>query len=116
VVNQALPKERRITRQAEIDLCYRQGRRWSSKLLRVHVRDNGLAHPRLAVSVPGRLCNAVLRNRWKRLLREAFRLNQTAIGAGLDLVVIPNRPPEGLKRQDVERVLLDLVRRHRGAP
>ncbi len=103
-----------MTRQSEIDACYRQGRRWTSRLLRIHVKENGLDVPRLAISVPGRLCNAVLRNRWKRLIREAFRLNRPAIGGGLDIVAVPNRSPDDLKRQEVETVLLELVRRHRG--
>lgn len=108
------PKSLRMTRQSEIDACYRRGRRWTSRLLRIHVLENGRDVPRLALSVPGRLCNAVLRNRWKRMIREAFRLNREAIGGGLDIVVVPNRPPGELKRQEVEQVLLDLIRRHRG--
>ena len=35
---------------------------------------------------------AVVRNRWKRLLREAFRLRRDRLPAGVDLVVIPRRP------------------------
>src|SRR5439155_8207184 len=105
VTDQGYPKRLRMTRQTEIDACYRQGRRWTSKLLRIHVKENGLEVARLAISVPGRLCNAVLRNRWKRLIREAFRLNQPAIGGGLDIIAIPIRPPEETKRQDVASVL-----------
>lgn len=85
-------------------------------MLRIHVRDNGTEESRLAVSVPGRLCDAVRRNRWKRLIRESFRLNRPEIGPGLDIVVVPQRPPGDLKRQDVEPVFLDLVRRHRRSP
>jgi len=108
-------REKRITRQGEIDACYRQGRRWNGRLMRIHVRPNGLPQARLAISISGKVCNSVLRNRWKRLLREAFRLNGEAIGPGLDIVVVPTRPPESLKLADVEAMLLDLVKRHRGA-
>ena len=78
------------------------------------MRPNGLPHARLAISISGKVCNSVLRNRWKRLLREAFRLNGEAIGPGIDIVVVPTRPPESLKLVDVEGMLLDLVKRHRG--
>lgn len=115
-MDRGLPKAHRLTRQTDIDACYRQGRRIAGRLLRVHVRASDLPHPRLGISVPGRLCGAVDRNRWKRLIREAFRLNKAAFGPGLDLVVVPGRPPEGLKRPDVEAALLELARRiRRGA-
>ena len=114
-MDQSHPRSHRLTRQGDIDACYKQGRRWNARLMRVHIRANSLPHARLAISIPGRVCNSVLRNRWKRLLREAFRLNQPAIGAGIDIVVVATRPPDGLKLVDVEGMLLDLVKRHRGS-
>lgn len=113
-MDQGFPKEARLRRQREIDDVYRRGRRWNSRCFRIHVRANGLGLSRLAVSVPGRLCGAVQRNRWKRLLRESFRLNKAAIGPGLDIIAVPTRPPGDLKRPEVERLLVDLVGRHRG--
>jgi ribonuclease P protein component len=113
-VDATFPKEERLTRQADIDAVYRGGRRWTAKFFRLHVKPNGLALSRLAVSVPGRLCDAVRRNRWKRLLRESFRLNKPAIGPGLDIVAVPTKPPGDLKRPAVEFVFVNLVKRHRG--
>ena len=50
---------------------------------------NGLPHPRLGLSVPRRVGGAVVRNRWKRLLREAFRATRPQLPPGIDLIVIP---------------------------
>ena len=105
-----LPKTTRIARKAEIDLVYRKGRRVSDRLMRVHVRPNDLGFARLAISVPRRLCNAVKRNRWKRMIRESFRLNREKLSA-IDLLAIPNRKPDGLKRPEVEKALMGLLRR-----
>jgi ribonuclease P protein component len=55
--------------------------------LRVSAVANALAVSRLGLSVPRRVGTNVKRNRIKRLIREAFRLNQRAIPSGLDLVV-----------------------------
>jgi len=104
----------RLTRQRDIDRVYKGGRRWHAKFFRVHVRSNTLPFSRFAVTVPRRLCNAVLRNRWKRLLRESFRRNKSSIGPGLDIVAVPTQVPGSLKRPQVEFVLVELVKKHRG--
>ena len=55
----------------------------------VYGQTNGLPHPRLGMSASRKLGNAVLRNRWRRLLREAFRLSRRQLPPGVDLIVIP---------------------------
>lgn len=55
----------------------------------VYVLENALPLPRLGLSVSRKVGNAVARNRWKRLLREAFRLNVARLPVGYDLVIVP---------------------------
>ena len=52
-------------------------------------------HARLGLTVPRRVGGAVVRNRWKRMLREAFRLSQHELPA-VEFVCIPRStsPPE----------------------
>ena len=113
-MDQRLTGDERLTRQKEIDDCYRKGRRISGSLLRVHVRPNERAFSRLAISIPGRVVRkSVQRSRWKRLIREAFRLNKESIVAGMDIVAVPTRVPGDLTRQDVEAALIALIGRRR---
>jgi ribonuclease P protein component len=42
---------------------------------------------RIGLSVPGRVGTNVKRNRIKRLIREAFRLNRAALPTGFDFVI-----------------------------
>lgn len=50
---------------------------------------NGLDYPRLGLSVSRKVGGAVVRGRWKRVLREAFRLRREELPVGIDLVIAP---------------------------
>jgi ribonuclease P protein component len=82
-------KRYRLRTSAEFKRVYDRRCSASDALLLVYVRENGLPHPRLGLSVSRKVGGAVVRNRWKRLLREAFRLSRTQLPSGLDVVAIP---------------------------
>ena len=88
-----LPARLRIRRTSDFARAYREGSRARGRVLVVVARPNGLDHPRLGLSV-GRVIwrSAVRRNRLKRVFREAFRLEQRALPAGFDFVLIPAAP------------------------
>ena len=84
----------RLRRNADFQRVYRRRCTASDKLLLVFGCPNSLCHNRIGLSVSRKLGKAVARNRWKRLIREAFRLSLQRLPVGIDLVVIPQRRVE----------------------
>ena len=65
----------------------------SDPVMIVYAVENGLGHTRIGISIGKKKVKlAVGRNRIKRLIREAFRLNKHMIPPGVDLVVVPRGP------------------------
>lgn len=105
------PGRLRLQHAREFDAVRRARVQKRSGPLAVSGRPNGLPHCRLGLSISGRVGNAVVRNRIKRLLREAFRLEQHAMpggGVGYDLVIAVN-PHESPDLAEYRRLLLDLA-------
>lgn len=96
------PSATRLRRPQDFQKTYDRKQRWSDRFVLVFAAPNGLPVARLGLSVSKKHGGAVVRNRIKRLLREAFRLSRAAIPVGLDLVVVP--------RQDGGATLADLRR------
>lgn len=66
---------------------------------------------KLGVVSSRKLGGAVVRNRARRLLREAFRLNQNRLNVPVDMVLVARASIVGKSRQDVERDYLTVLRR-----
>jgi ribonuclease P protein component len=85
----------RLSRSAEFERVYRQGRSIANRHLVLYTFPNpSSTRPRLGLSVSRKVGGAVQRNRVKRLLREAFAHAEGELAPGQDVVVVA-RPPAG---------------------
>jgi len=91
VADERFPRKYRIRARADFDRLYKNGTVAADDVLVVRGCLNGLPHTRLGLSVSRKVGAAVVRNRWKRLIREAFRKSRVGLPAGYDFVVRPRR-------------------------
>src|SRR5690349_20723125 len=78
-----------LRRGADFQRVYDRRASASDGRLLVFVAANELGYPRVGLSVSRKHGSAVVRNRWKRLFREAFRLSRPDLPPSIDLVLIP---------------------------
>jgi ribonuclease P protein component len=82
-------RSRRLLKKAEFDRVFARRRSQGDGILVLYACENDLCHSRIGLVVSRKAGNAVVRARWKRCLREAFRLAQHELPQGLDLVALP---------------------------
>jgi ribonuclease P protein component len=90
-------RRQRLSRSAEFDRVYREGRSHANRYLVVYSfprEGDDDAEARLGVSVGRKVGGAVERNRVKRLLRDAFWAVADELPDGHDFVVVA-RPESG---------------------
>jgi ribonuclease P protein component len=109
------PKRRRLSRSAEFERVYRQGRSKGNRFLVLYAfpREEDSDGPRLGLSVGRRVGGAVDRTRVKRVLREAFWEEARRLPAGSDYVVVARPESLGLVEREgmpgVRGALAELV-------
>lgn len=113
------PRRRRLSRSAEFERVYRQGRSKANRFLVLYafpVDREGPSQregPRLGLSVPRRVGGAVDRSRVKRVLREAFWAEAARLPERSDFVIVARPEARGLADREgmagVRRALAELV-------
>jgi ribonuclease P protein component len=87
----------RLTRSAEFDRVYRQGRSVANRYLVLYTFPReGEQAARVGLSVGRKVGGAVERNQVKRLLREACEAHSEALPPGHDVVLVARAPAQEL--------------------
>jgi ribonuclease P protein component len=104
----------RLSRSADFERVYRQGRSIANRYLVLYAFSNRAGpQTRLGLSVSRKVGGAVQRNQIKRLLREAFARARPELAEGHDVVVVARPPARELAEREglggVERSLDELL-------
>lgn len=78
----------KLKKNEDFKKVYSRGKSIVTPYLVLYFIRNGTGQNRLGISVSKKVGNSVVRNRTKRLIREAFRLSSLTLKSGLDMVII----------------------------
>lgn len=107
-----MQRENRLADRRHFQDVYRYGKSVANAHFIVYFLRRPEAETfRAGVSAGKKLGKAVVRNRMRRLVKEALRLNAHRIARGYDLVVVVRKAAIGLSFAETERSLLHALRR-----
>ena len=98
-----------LKKQKDFKLVYQKGKVFGIRNLVMHYLKNGKDTNRLGIIVSKKVSNrAVVRNRIRRQLKEAYRLNENQFALGYDLVLIAKASCKDEKYPVIEKSLKHL--------
>ena len=109
--SERLSLRHRLTRPAQFQETYAQGRRWVGPHMVLWLREGPDAGLRLGVVASKKVGNAVHRNRAKRRLREAYRRQRDQFSGPYDVVLVARRGLPRAPWDEVARELFILAKR-----
>jgi ribonuclease P protein component len=105
----AFSKSERVLNRKDFVNLNRFGQKFRTAHFTVFVSRNGLGHSRLGITASRKVGGAVVRNRFKRLVREVFRLHKGFFPKGCDIVISARKSAGDLDFRKVREELLELV-------
>ncbi|BBM87778.1 ribonuclease P protein component [Candidatus Uabimicrobium amorphum] len=108
MVDKSFPQQSRLRAKSEFSAVFAAKKSHAARFLRCYYRKNSLSTARLGIVVSRKYGKAYERNRFKRIIRETFRLYKNR-GVSMDIVVLPNRRNKSLKYEDLAKDMFKLL-------
>lgn len=109
--NFGLPKSARLGTNRHFQEIYREGHSIAGRYLVFHWRKKEEPNNKIGFGAGKKLGSAVIRNRLKRLMREAWRLYPEELPQGYDFILIARRPLLGKGLEEAQIGLREVLKK-----
>jgi ribonuclease P protein component len=110
-VGNFLESQERIKKSSNFRYVYSRGKSVSDRNLVLYIAKNGKSINKVGLSVSKKIGKSVTRNRIRRLIKEAYRLNKNSFKKGYDLVFIARISSAKASFFDIEKSIKYLMSR-----
>lgn len=100
-----------LKKNDDFKAVYKDGTHKADRVFVLHVKKNDLNRNRLGISVSKKVGNSVVRHRIRRLLKEAYRLNEESFKCGYDLIFSARTDAKDSTYPCIESALFRLMKR-----
>ncbi len=105
-----MEKKLRLKGNKDFRKTYDKGKSFANKYLVIFFVKNGLDNNRIGIAVTKKLGNSVVRNKVRRRVREAYRLNNYKVKQGYDIVFLSRVGAKEVGYKELESAVLHLLR------
>ncbi|NLH00346.1 MAG: ribonuclease P protein component [Clostridiales bacterium] len=95
-----------LKKNHEFRRLYEKGRSATTPLLVVYFRRTNREYNQVGITVGTKIGNAVCRNRIRRQIREIYRLNESKLQKGLDIVIVARMRSRYVSYAELEKAYL----------
>ena len=107
-----LAKKYKIAKKKDFERIFKQGKYYHQDFIGFKINKNNLEFSRFGFIVSLKISKkAVVRNKIRRQLNEIIRLKLKEIKSGFDIVILTQPEIIGKSYQDIEKNLVDLLKR-----
>lgn len=101
-----------LKKDSDFRKVYKHGKSFASRYLVMYILNNKSENSRIGISVSKKVGKAIIRNRVRRRIKEAYRLNiDENVKIGYDIVFIARVAIKDAEYKDIEKSMKHLVKK-----
>ncbi|MGL5347143.1 MAG: ribonuclease P protein component [Peptostreptococcaceae bacterium] len=105
-------KTKGLKKDSDFRKVYKHGKSFANRYLVMYILENKSDSSRIGISVSKKVGNAITRNKIRRRIKEAYRLNvDENVKSGYDIVFIARVSSKETEYKDIEKAINHLAKK-----